>query len=284
MSAKTSLITGANSGIGYATAEGLASQGHHVIMVCRDAQRGAAARQAIMQQTGSTKVDLLIADLSSAKDIVRLAKQVKESYGSLDVLINNAGGVFNRYQTNDEGFEQTFAVNYLAPFLLTRLLLPLLKKAEAGRIIHVASIMQAKQFDPEDAAHPAASSYRSMHAYKLAKTAVLMMTYRLARELSSSGVTVNALHPGVIYTPQSVRSVPAFARPLLKLFMQSPQQGAHTSIYLATSEEVGTTTGQFFKVMQVARTVAVTMDVDKQNELHEKSMQWMAAYLEASSQ
>ncbi|WP_083937920.1 SDR family NAD(P)-dependent oxidoreductase [Paenibacillus daejeonensis] len=281
MSAKICLITGANSGIGYATAEGLASQGYHIIMVCRDQQRGTAAKQAILQQIQGAKVDLLVADLSSAKDIVRLAQQVKERHNKLDVLINNAGGVFSSYQTNDDGFEQTFAVNYLAPFLLTRLLLPQLQASGAGRIINVASIMQAKQFEADEAAHPLESSYRGMKAYKLAKTAVLMMTYRMAKEWSGSGVTVNALHPGVIYTPQSARSVPAFARPLLKLFMQSPQQGSRTSIYLATSEEVAATTGQFFKAMQTAPTVPVTMDVDKQNELHDQSMVWMAPYLEA---
>ncbi|GBF78178.1 hypothetical protein PA598K_06788 [Paenibacillus sp. 598K] len=279
MSAKTSLITGANSGIGYATAEGLASQGHHIIMVCRDAKRGAAAQQAIIGQTGNAKVDLLIADLSSAKEIARLAQQVKERYDKLDVLINNAGGLFSRYETNDEGFELTFAVNYLAPFLLTRLLLPKLQEVGAGRIVNVASIMQAKQFDLEAAAHPSTSAYRSMQAYKLAKTAVLMMTYHMAGELSDSGVTVNALHPGVIYTPQSARTAPAFARPLMKLFMQSPQQGARTSIYLATSDEVKGATGKFYKSMKVARTVAIASNVNKQNELHEKSRLWMAAYL-----
>lgn len=279
MDTKTILITGANSGIGYATAEGLASQGHQVIMVCRDPKRGAAAQQAIIKQTGNAKIDLLIADLSSAKEIARLAQQVKQRYDKLEVLINNAGGLFSRYETNDEGFEMTFAVNYLAPFLLTRLLLPKLQEAGAGRIVNVASIMQAKQFDLEAAAHPTAAAYRSMHAYKLAKTAVLMMTYRMASELSGSGVTVNALHPGVIYTPQSARTAPAFARPLMKLFMQSPQQGARTSIYLAISDEVSGATGKFYKSMKVAPTVAIASNVDKQNELHEKSMQWMAAYL-----
>jgi NAD(P)-dependent dehydrogenase (short-subunit alcohol dehydrogenase family) len=279
MHVKTSLITGANSGIGYATAEELARQGHHVIMVCRDEQRGKAAQQAIIQQTGSSKVDLLLADLSSFKEIAQLAQQVNERYDTLDVLINNAGGLFNSYETSKDSFELTFAVNYLAPFLLTRLLLHKLKASEAGRIINVASIMQAKQFEPKNAAHPSQTAYRSMKAYGTAKTAVLMMTYHLAKELSGSGVTVNALHPGVIYTPQSAKTAPAFARPLMKLFMQSPKQGARTSIYLATSDEVGKITGEFFKGTQKARTVPVTYNAEKQKELYEKSIQWTSAYL-----
>ncbi len=274
MRAKICLITGANSGIGYETAKGLAMQGHHILMVCRDQQRGAEAQQAIQDQAQNANVDLLVADLSSQKDIRRLAQQVHERYGKLDVLIHNAGGLFGSYKTSVDGFEQTFAVNYLAPFLLTQLLLDLVRASGGGRIIHVASIMQAKQFVLSEAAHPSLRTYNSMNAYRAAKTAVLMMTYHLAKQTEGSGVTVNALHPGVIYTPQSARIVPSFIRPLMKLFMQTPEQGARTSIYLATSAEVSKTTGSFFKATQTARTVPVSYDLEKQQELYRQSMLW----------
>lgn len=279
MRAKVSLITGANSGIGYATAEELARQGHHVIIVCRDEQRGKEAQQSVIQQTGNSKVDLLLADLSSTKDTARLARQVNERYEKLDVLINNAGGIFGSYRTNEDRIEQTFAVNYVAPFLLSELLLQKLKDSGAGRIINVASDMQAKQFDPDHAARPSSDAYNRADSYRAAVTAMLMMNYYMAKELSGSGVTVNALHPGVIYTPQSARNAPALFRPLMKLFLQSPEQGARTSIYLATSDEVRNTTGEFFvKGTQRTRSVPITYNAEKQKELYEKSIQWTSAY------
>ncbi|OPH53518.1 hypothetical protein BC351_06545 [Paenibacillus ferrarius] len=269
-----SLITGANSGIGYATAEGLARQGHHVIMVSRNKQRGKAAQQNIITNTKNSKVDLLVADLSSQKSIRQLAQQVNERYDKLDVLINNAGGLFSSYTENSDGFEQTFAVNYLAPFLLTHLLMDKVRASEKRRIINVASIMQAKQFDLEDAAQPNSAKYTSMNAYKVSKTAVLMMTYYMAEHLSGSGVTVNTLHPGSIYTPQSARIVPTFLRPLLKLFMQSPEQGASTSLYLASSDEVSNVSGKFFKSKKMAQTVPFSYDSAKQKALYDKSIIW----------
>lgn len=280
MRAKVSLITGANSGIGYATAEKLARLGHHVILVCRNEQRGKEAQQTIIKRTGNRKVDLLLADLSSLRSTAELARKVNERYDRLDVLINNAGGIFGNYKTNDDGFEQTFAVNYLAPFLLSQLLLQRLKNSGGGRIINVASDMQAEQFDPDNAARPDSAAYNRADSYRAAVTAMLMMNYHMAKELHGSGVTVNALHPGVIYTPQSARNAPALFRPLMKLFLQSPQKGARTSIYLATSDEVSGTTGEFFvKGSRKTRSVPITYNPEKQRELHEKSIQWTSAYL-----
>jgi len=276
MSETISLITGANSGIGYATAEGLAKQGHRIIMVSRDKQRGETAQRNIINHTKNTKVDLLVADLSSEDGVRQLAQQVNARYDKLDVLINNAGGVFGSYAKNTDGFEQTFAVNYLAPFLLSHLLMDKLKSSGSGRIVNVASIMQDNRFDSEDAAHPDPAKYRGMKAYKAAKTAVLMMTYYMAENLSGSGITVNALHPGIIYTPQSTKTAPSWVRPLMKLFMQSPEQGASTSIYLASSDEVSQVTGKFFKSKKMARTVPVSYDSAKQKALYDKSMIWTA--------
>ncbi|RUS45691.1 SDR family oxidoreductase [Cohnella sp. AR92] len=272
MTGKIGLVTGANSGIGFATAEGLAKQGARVVMVSRDAERGEEARRQLVRRTGNANIDLLVADLSSQQEIRRLARQFEERYDKLDVLVNNAGGVFAKKEMSADGYEMTFAVNYLAPFLLTHLLLDRLKASGAGRIVNVASIMQAKRFQPDESAQP--RRYSSMTAYKEAKVAVLMMTYTLAERLAGSGITVNALHPGVIYTPQSARMAPAFARPLMKLFMSTPEQGARMSLYMASSPDMNSVSGKFYAKGQARRTVPVSYDSKLQEELYNKSIRW----------
>lgn len=274
MEPKICLVTGANSGIGFATAEGLAKQGAHVVLVSRDAKRGEDARQEITSRTGNSAIDVLVGDLSSFADIRQLAEQVGERYGRLDVLINNAGGVFSQKQLSQDGYEMTFAVNYLAPFLLTHLLLDSLKASGAGRIINVASRMQTNQLRLEVLPKQDAGRYSGMNVYKQAKTALLMLTYFLAKQLPKNEVTVNALHPGVIYTPQSARSAPSFVRPLMKLVMQSPEQGAATSLYLATSPEVSQITGNYYTGLQPVRTVPISYDAALQQQLYEQSLIW----------
>lgn len=272
MKDKICMVTGANSGIGLATAIGLAKQGASVVLVSRSAQRGEQALKDIISITGNKSVELLVADLSKQQDIRRLASQFEEKYDRLDVLVNNAGGIFDDSQASADGYEMTFAVNYLAPFLLTNLLIPRLQASGAGRVVNVASIMQAKKLKLDVIGKPGNST--GMTAYKEAKTAVLLMTYLMAEQLSDSGVTVNALHPGVIYTPQSTKSVPAFAQPLLKLFMRSPEQGAITSLYLATSPEVEQVSGNYYKGTQAAPTVPITYNVELQKELFRRSKEW----------
>ncbi|MFD1067154.1 SDR family oxidoreductase [Oceanobacillus locisalsi] len=274
MERKTALITGGNSGIGYATAAELARQNYQLILVCRNGEKGEEARQKIINSTGNKDVDLRIADLSSQQDIRELAEQVQKHYTTLDVLINNAGGVFGQYQVNKDGFEMTFAVNYLAPFLLTHLLLDTLKASHPARIINIASVVQDKHFHPEDAVHQTSSDYAGMQAYKTAKTAVLMMTYYMSKRLENNGVTINALHPGFIYTPQATRLAPKWLRPVMKLFSKNPEQGAAIPIYLATSDEVADTTGAFFKDNKIEQTSPITYNEDLQKDLYTKSMQW----------
>ena len=273
MEGKTILITGANSGIGFATARNLSEQGCHIILVCRNEKRGEEARQNIIDTTGNREIELLVADLSSQQDIRRLAEQVEEHYSKIDVLINNAGGVFGQYQVSEDGFEMTFAVNYLAPFLLSQLL-DKLKVSGSGRIINIASVMQDKKFNPDDAINQTSSSYSGMQAYKTAKTAVLMMTYYMGKRLADSGITVNALHPGFIYTPQATRMSPKLFRPLMKLFSKNPEQGAARPVYLAASSEVKGVTGEFFKDNKTERTSPVSYNEELQKILYTKSMQW----------
>lgn len=266
------LVTGANSGIGLATAAGLARQGARVVLACRNPERGEAARREIAETTGNRNVDLLIADLSSQRDVRRLAEQVRERYGRLHVLVNNAGGLFPKRQTSPDGFEMTLAVNYLSPFLLTHLLLEELEKGGRARVVNVASEVQAKRLDPEDLPNPAA--YGSFQAYGQAKLAVVLMTYYLAVRVRERGITVNALHPGVVYTPQASRVAPAFARPLMKLFMASPEKGARTSLYLASSPEAESLTGRYFKDGKPKRSVPVSYDEELQRRLYERSLEW----------
>lgn len=274
MNPKICLVTGANSGIGFATAAGLAKEGAHVVLVSRNEQRGEDARKEITKQTGNSAIDLLVGDLSSLADIRQLAEQVDERYGRLDVLVNNAGGVFSQKQLSQDGYEMTLAVNYLAPFLLTHLLLDSIRASGAGRIINVASRMQAGQLQLEILPKQDAGRYSGMNVYKQAKTALLMMTYYLAKRLPNDEVTINALHPGIIYTPQSTRSVPSFVHPLMKLVMQSPEQGAATSLYLATSSEVNQVTGNYYVGQRPVRTVPVSYDAALQEQLYEQSLAW----------
>lgn len=274
MNSKICLVTGSNSGIGFATAEGLAKQGAHVVLVSRNAERGEEARKELVRRTGNSAIDLLAGDLSSFADIRQLAGEVNERYERLDVLVNNAGGVFSQRELSRDGYELTFAVNYLAPFLLTHLLLDALKASGAGRIINVASRMQTKQLQLEVLPKQDAGRYSGMSVYKQAKTALLMLTYFLAGRLPKQEVTVNALHPGIIYTPQSARTAPAFVRPLMKLIMQSPEQGAATSLYLATSPEMNQVTGNYYTGQQPVRTVPISYDTALQQQLYEQSLIW----------
>ncbi|MBN2980078.1 MULTISPECIES: SDR family NAD(P)-dependent oxidoreductase [Cohnella] len=270
MTGKICLVTGANSGIGKATALGLAKSGAHVVMTARDRKRGEEAREEVIRLSGNRKVELLLADLTAGDGIRSLASQYLSRHDNLHVLINNAGGVFKDYRKNAEGMELTFALNYYAPFLLTQLLLETLKKSSPARIINVASEMQAVSLDFEKLIDP--GDYRAMNVYRAAKLAVVMFTYALARKLSGTAVTVNAVHPGVIYTPQSARMVPSFLRPLLKLFMSAPEKGARPSLRLAMDPSLEGATGHYYNRETKKQTGPFSYDIQQQEMLYERSL------------
>ncbi len=274
MKGKICMVTGANSGIGFAAAEGFAAQGAHVAMVCRNRERGEEARRKLIEHTGNEQIELFVSDLSSQQSVRDLSEAFRSRRDRLDVLVNNAGGLFGKPMTSVDGYEMTFAVNYLAPFLLTHLLLDKLKTSGAARIVNVASVMQAKELDLDEAAAPP-KSYSSFQAYRTAKLAVIMMTYFMAERLAGSGITVNALHPGVIYTPQSTKSVPGFIRPLAKLFMRSPEQGARLILHLAAAPEAASISGKYFAGNRRAlSTVPVSYDERLQRKLYQRSLNW----------
>lgn len=248
MSGKVCMITGANSGIGKATALGLARMGATVVMVCRDQNRGKAAMDEIKAQSDNKSVNLMIADLASQNSIRQLVKDFKVSYQQLHVLINNAGvAKANRTLTVDS-IETTFAVNHLAPFLLTNLLLDMLKAGTPTRIVNVSSMVHkwgAIDFDDLQGE----KRYNMDKAYNQSKLADVLFTYELARKLQGTGVTVNSLEPGMVATDFG-REYTGFKRlmttKIWRPLMKSPEKGAETSIYLASSPEVEGITGKHF--------------------------------------
>ena len=199
MGEKVCLITGATSGIGKATAMGLADMGASVVMVGRDRGRGEAALAEIKEKSANASVDLMLADLSSQEEIRRLADEFKEAYPRLDVLVNNAGVIRSRRTTTADRLQTTFAVNHLAYFLLTNLLLGVLKASAPSRIVNVASEEQRNgTIDFDDL--QGKKQYKTGKAYGQSKLANVLFTYELARRLEGTGVSANCLHPGVVWT------------------------------------------------------------------------------------
>ena len=244
MAGKTCMVTGANSGIGRVTALELARQGATVIMVCRSRDKGEAAFSEIKEKVGRGSLELMIADLSSQAEIRRLAEEFQHRHHRLDVLVNNAGVFVRRRSMTVDGIETTFAVNHLAYFLLTNLLLDAIKRSAPARIVNVSSRAHASatiNFDDLQGER----GYGGWNAYCQSKLANIEFTCELARRVESSGVTANCLHPGVIATGL-FRNLPKIFHLPLQLFLSTPEKGAETSVYLATSPEVEGITGKYF--------------------------------------
>jgi len=247
MAGKTVLVTGATGGIGRATAMGLAAMGANLAITGRDRARTEGAAREI-RAAGGRQVDLFVADLSSQSEVRRLANEMLQTYPRVDVLVNNVGGYWNTRHVTADGLEHTFALNHLAPFLLTNLLLDRLKQSARARVVTVASNAHATgQIDFDDL--QGERSYSGSRAYNQSKLANILFTYELARRLQASAVTANALHPGVVNTsfgaedPGGVqRLIIPFARP----FMKTPSQGAATSIHLASAPDLELVTGRYF--------------------------------------
>lgn len=247
MQGKICLVTGSSTGIGKVTARELARQGATVVMVCRNQTRGEAAQAEIKKATGNEQVDLLIADLAVQADVRRVAGEFKEKYTQLHVLIHNAGGINSEFKTTPDGLETTFAADYLAPFLLTQLLLDTVKSSAPARIINVCSTAHVQGWIDFDDLQ-GAKSYNLWKAYRQAKLALLLFTYELADQLKGTGVTVNALHPGVIATDfgRGLSGLFRFGWGLISPFIATVEQGAQTTLYLATSPAVEGVSGKYF--------------------------------------
>jgi NAD(P)-dependent dehydrogenase (short-subunit alcohol dehydrogenase family) len=246
MTGKTVLITGGTGGIGRAAAVALASLGARVGITGRDRSRAEEAAAAIARESGNAAVDFFVADMSSQAEVRRLAGQVLGAYPRLDVLLNNVGGFWAHRHATADGLEHTFALNHLAPFLLTSLLLERLKASAPARVVTVSSGAQSMgKIDFDDLMGE--RKYSGQAAYNQSKLANVMFTYELARRLAGTGVTATVLHPGVTSTGFGAEDPtlgPLVA--LLRPFMKSPARGAETSVYLASSPEAEGVTGRYF--------------------------------------
>ncbi|HSK88360.1 MAG TPA: SDR family oxidoreductase [Anaerolineales bacterium] len=247
MNGKICLVTGGTNGIGKATAQALAQMGATVVIVGRDALKTSQVLEEIRTVSGNTTVDSLLADLSSQQEVRRLANEFKNRYSHLHILINNAGGFFMRRQLQENGMEMTFALNHLAGFLLTNLLLDMIKASAPARIINVSSNAHASgkiEFD-----NLQGEREYGPRAYDNSKLANILFTMELARRLEGTGVTANALHPGFVATgfaKNNGKIIAALVSLITPLIARSPAKGAETSIYLASSSSVEGITGKYF--------------------------------------
>jgi retinol dehydrogenase-14 len=248
MAGKVVLVTGATGGIGKATAIGLATMGARVGITGRDPIRAEQAATDIRTASGNPAVDVFVADMSSQAEVRRLATAVLDAYPRLDVLVNNVGGFWAHRHPTTDGLEHTFALNHLASFLLTNLLLDRLKASAPARVVTVSSGAQAAgRIDFDDL--QGARTYSGQRAYSQSKLANILFTNELARRLQGTGVTANSVHPGVVRTNFGSEDQAGFFRiisPLVRPFLKTPTQGARTPIHLASSPDVEAITGQFF--------------------------------------
>lgn len=272
MEGKTCLVTGATSGIGLTTAHALAAQGAAVVLVGRNPTKSVDAVDQIKRKTGNPAVEFLLADLSSQDQIRQLAQDFVSRFQHLDVLINNAGAVFAQRQETVDGIEMTFALNHLAYFMLTNLLLDTLEASAPARVINVASF--AHRFGRMDFEYlQSQRGYIGWRAYARSKLANLLFTFELARRLEGTHVTVNALDPGLVATNFGLRGggiVTAFKR-LHNIIALDPERGAHTSIYLATSPHVEGVSGLYFVKQRPTKSSRASYDTNAATRLWQLS-------------
>lgn len=263
------LVTGATSGMGKVTARRLADRGATVVLVGRNPEKTQATVREIQKRVPKSDVRCLVADLSSLAQVRTLAQAYQESCPRLDVLIHNAGAMFGERQLSVDGLEMTFALNSFAPFLLTSLLLDTLQASAPSRVITVASALHAgKQIPFDDLTHQ--RGYKPLQVYAESKLMAIMFTYALARRLEGTGVIANALHPGVVAThfgKNARGSIWPVMVTLMAPFSLSPEKGARTAIYLASSPDVANVAGQYFVKSKPARSSKASNDVAAQERL-----------------
>jgi NAD(P)-dependent dehydrogenase (short-subunit alcohol dehydrogenase family) len=277
LTGRVCVVTGATSGIGRVTARALAAAGARVVLVGRDEARARAAVDAIAAALPDApdvrqRIDIALADLSRLDDVRRVGAELVARFPQIHVLINNAGAMHQTRKTTPDGLEMTFAVNHLAHFLLTKILLPTLKASAPARIINVSSGAHnwgAMRFDDLQSER----GYSAMAAYAQSKLANVLFTYELARQLEGTGVTANCLHPGAVASGFSQNDrgwFPLLFR-LAMPFMLSEESGARTTIYLASSPEVATTSGRYFVKRKPRRSSKASYDLEAQRRLWQVS-------------
>jgi NAD(P)-dependent dehydrogenase (short-subunit alcohol dehydrogenase family) len=273
MTGKTVLVTGATNGIGKIAALELARQGAHVALVARNQAKGEAVLAEIRKATGNTNLELYLADLSSMAEIRKLASEFKAKHASLDVLINNAGAYYNERKLSADGLEMTFALNHIAYFLLTNLLLDTLKAAPKARVVSVSSAAHLSgkiKFDNLQGE----KKFNGWQAYSDSKLENVLFTIELARRLEGSNVTANCLHPGFVKTAFGsgntgfIASLLSVAQNLVAI---TPEAGADTIIYLASSSDVEGVTGKYFEKRKVKASSPASLDQSTQKKLWDVS-------------
>ncbi len=259
---KICMVTGATGGIGEVTARELAHQGATVIIVGRNSQKCATVVGQIQQSTGNAQVEFMLADLSVQAQVRQVADQFRQKYNRLDVLVNNAGGLFMRRQESADGIEMTFALNHLNYFLLTNLLLDTLKASAPARVVNVASdAHRGGKINFADL--QGQQKYRGFAAYSQSKLANILFTYELARRLAGTGVTANTLHPGFVASSFATNNGWFWDKVypyLTKLIAVTPEEGARTSVYLASSLALEGVTGQYFVKQKAVSSAQVSYD------------------------
>jgi NAD(P)-dependent dehydrogenase (short-subunit alcohol dehydrogenase family) len=278
MTGRVCIVTGANAGMGKETALALAKLDATVLMVCRDVQRGQAAVDDVKARSGADRVELVLGDLSSMRSVRQLAEEVRRRYERLHVLINNAGVLQSERTETVDGYETTFAVNYLAPFLLTNLLLPSLKAASPARIVNVVSgTHRMGKLDFDDL--QSTRNFRGFRgAYAQSKLALVVFTYELARQLAGTGVTVNAADPLGAKTNTQMPGILKLMRP----FFQSAEKGAETTVYVASAPDLDGVTGKYFKKKAESRSSAASYDEATASRLWQVSLELTGLDREAS--
>ena len=265
MKGKIVLITGATSGIGKETAIGLAKKGAQIVFTTRNEARGKQVKQEIIKESGNENIDVLFCDLSSLESVRKCCAEFIAKYDRLDVLLNNAGTWNHTRTLSKDGIENIFAVNVLAPFLMTNLLLPVIKKSSPSRIITVTSGLHQGtiQFDDIEFKN---KKFSSMKVYRQSKLGVILFTRLLAKKLEGSGVTVNCIHPGMVKTNLG-RDAGGISKAMFKFMGKDVKTGAATSIHVASSPEGGKITGEYWAKSQVQKATKESYDMEAAEKL-----------------
>lgn len=266
------MVTGATSGMGFVTAMALAKEGARLVIVGRNQKKCVSCVDKLKKESGNDNVEYLLADLTVQDDIRNLAREFLKKHDQLHLLVNNAGGYFVGKEFTADGIEMTFALNHLAPFLLTNLLLDTIKKSAPARIVNVSSAEHFRvKYEPDKLISH--DDYIGLGAYSKSKLYIIMFTYELAKRLKGSGVTANVLHPGWVATNIGKNNgvIAKIALPVMQLHAISVEEGAATPIYLATSPDLDKVTGQYFNKLNPDKSSADSYNEDYTKDLWEKS-------------
>lgn len=275
---KTILITGANTGIGLATAETFVKDGHHVILACRNPDKASQAKKQL-DAIGTGKVDTVTLDLNDLAQIAQTADTLISQFEKIDVLVNNAGMMTPQLESTADGFEKQIGVNYIGPFLLTMKLLPLIKKSEQGRIIHLASMMHLLgQIDVDQFKADQVKKYNGVRSYANSKLANLLFSNTLAQKLQGSSVTSNALHPGGVDS-EIYRELPKYQYNALKLFLIPTSKPAELIKKMAFTTEWSQRNGDYASLQTPALKSRKAKDRELGQYLFDQTLQLVHQYL-----